>query len=45
MGRVRRYGYFLEWYIGDHIPRHVHVFNSKGSQDWLGAMDTGQKTY
>ncbi|MEZ5406048.1 MAG: hypothetical protein R3F23_07730 [Verrucomicrobiia bacterium] len=26
MARVRRYGYILEWYIGDHVPRHVHVY-------------------
>jgi hypothetical protein len=29
MGRVRRSGYILEWYIGDNVPRHVHVYNSK----------------
>ena len=37
MGRVRRYGYFLEWYIGDHVPRHVHVYNNKGKL--LGRLD------
>jgi len=26
---MRRYGYRLEWYIGDHSPRHVHVYDSK----------------
>jgi hypothetical protein len=30
MGRVRRHGYTLEWYIGDHEPRHVHVYDAKG---------------
>ena len=30
MGRVRRYGYTVEWFIGDHEPRHVHVYDSKG---------------
>ena len=30
MGRIRRNGYIIEWFIGDHPPRHVHVFNSKG---------------
>jgi len=25
VARVRRYGYILEWFIGDHEPRHVHV--------------------
>jgi len=29
MGKVRRGGYILEWYIGDHKPRHVHVYDSK----------------
>jgi hypothetical protein len=29
MGRVRRYGYTVEWFIGDHQPRHVHVYDSK----------------
>ncbi|HJW37703.1 MAG TPA: hypothetical protein VJ420_03685 [Candidatus Udaeobacter sp.] len=26
MGRVRRGGYILIWWIGDHRPRHVHVY-------------------
>ena len=30
MGRVRRSGYIIEWFIGDHAPRHVHVYDSKG---------------
>jgi hypothetical protein len=25
MGRVRRGGYIIKWFIGDHPPRHVHV--------------------
>ena len=29
MGKVRRGGYILEWYIGDHEPRHVHVYDSR----------------
>jgi hypothetical protein len=28
MGRVRRGGYYIVWWIGDHSPRHVHVFDS-----------------
>jgi len=24
MGRVRRGGYIIKWFIGDHPPRHVH---------------------
>jgi hypothetical protein len=30
MGRIRRGGYVITWYIGDHKPRHVHVETSKG---------------
>jgi hypothetical protein len=26
MGRVRRGGYLIDWWIGDHIPKHVHVY-------------------
>ena len=37
MGRMRRGGYFLFWWIGDHSPRHVHVRNAKGKK--LGRVD------
>ena len=30
MGKVRRGGYLFLWWIGDHAPRHVHVFDAKG---------------
>jgi hypothetical protein len=30
VGRVRHSGYIIEWFIGDHAPRHVHVYDSKG---------------
>jgi hypothetical protein len=30
MGKIRRSGYILEWFIGDHEPRHIHVYDSKG---------------
>jgi hypothetical protein len=30
MGKVRRGGYILLWWIGDHKPRHVHVQTAKG---------------
>jgi hypothetical protein len=30
MGRVRRGGYIITWWIGDHEPRHVHVRDAKG---------------
>lgn len=38
MGRVRRYGYVVEWFIGDHVPGHVHVYGSTGR--FLGRLDT-----
>jgi hypothetical protein len=25
MGKVRRGGYIIKWFIGDHPPRHVHI--------------------
>lgn len=37
MGRVRRSGYIIEWFIGDHTPRHVHVYDSKGR--FLGRLN------
>jgi hypothetical protein len=30
MGRVRRGGYIIFWWISDHPPRHVHVRTDKG---------------
>ncbi len=32
MGRVRRGGYILFWWIADHDPRHVHVRTAKGKK-------------
>ena len=26
MGRIRRGGYLIDWWIGDHRPKHVHVY-------------------
>ncbi len=26
MGREKRGGYLIEWWIGDHLPKHVHVY-------------------
>jgi hypothetical protein len=37
MGRVRRSGYIVEWFIGDHAPRHVHVYDAKGR--FLGRLN------
>jgi hypothetical protein len=28
MGRIRRGGFYIVWWIGDHDPRHVHVHDS-----------------
>ena len=30
MGKARRGGYMFLWWIGDHPPRHVHVFDKDG---------------
>lgn len=30
MGKVRRGGYVFIWWIGDHTPRHIHVFDKGG---------------
>ena len=40
MSRVRRYGYILEWFIGDHVPRHIHVYDNKGRL--LGRLDVNR---
>ena len=37
MGKVRRSGYILEWFIGDHEPRHIHVYD--GKHRLLGRLD------
>ena len=37
MGRVRRYGYVVEWFISDHVPGHVHVYDRTGT--FLGRLD------
>ena len=37
MGKVRRGGYILEWFIGDHVPRHIHVYDSK--RKFIGRLD------
>jgi hypothetical protein len=30
VGKVRRGGYIIFWWIGDHPPRHIHVFDKNG---------------
>lgn len=37
MGKVRRAGYVITWWKGDHEPRHVHVKTSGGRK--LGRLD------
>ncbi len=37
MGKIRRGGYILEWFIGDHEPKHVHVYDSKHT--FIGRLD------
>ena len=45
MGKIRRSGYVLEWFIGDHQPRHVHVYDSKNrlmgrlDVDWMVGVE------
>ena len=26
MGRIKRGGYLIEWWMGDHQPKHVHIY-------------------
>jgi len=26
MGRIKRGNYLIEWWIGDHLPKHVHIY-------------------
>lgn len=26
MGRIKRGGYFMEWWVGDHLPKHIHIY-------------------
>jgi len=28
MGRIRRGRYLIDWWIGDHTPKHVHVYRN-----------------
>ena len=37
MGKIWRSGYILEWFIGDHQPRHVHVYDPK--RRLIGRLD------
>ncbi len=42
MGKIRRRGYILEWFIGEHVPRHIHVYDSK--HRLLGRFDLDRMT-
>ena len=42
MGKVVRSGYIIEWFIGDHRPRHVHVYTSKRKR--IGRLDVDRLT-
>ena len=37
MGEITRRGYRIEWFIGDHGPRHVYVYDAK--ERFLGRLD------
>ena len=28
MGRIKRGGYLIEWWIGDHSSKHVHIYSN-----------------
>ena len=42
MGKIFRSGYIIEWFIGDHRPRHVHVYTSK--RRLIGRLDVDRMT-
>ena len=42
MSRVRRGGYIIKWFIGDHTPRHVHVEMENG--ELVGRLDLERMT-
>ena len=37
MEEITRREYRIEWFIGDHGPRHVHVYDAK--ERFLGRLD------
>ncbi len=42
MGRVRRRGYIIKWFIGDHPPRRLHVEKENG--ELIGRLDLERMT-
>lgn len=43
MGKVRRGGYIIKWFIGDHPPRHVHVEKETGKLLGRFSLETMQE--
>ena len=37
MGKIRRGGFIIKWFIGDHSPRHVHIETPGGKL--IGRLD------
>ena len=42
MGRIRRGGYIIKWFIGDHPPTHVHIEKENG--ELIGRLDLERMT-
>ena len=42
MGRIRRGGFFIVWWIGDHSPRNVHVYDSAERFLGRGEIPSGE---
>ena len=42
MGKIRRGGFLFLWWLGDHAPRHIHVFDGKGEKLGRVAIHTGE---
>ena len=40
-GEIPRRGYRIEWFSGDHGPRHVRVYDAK--ERFLGRLDIDQR--
>jgi len=40
MGKIRRGGYMFIWWVGDHAPPHVHVFDKNGKLITRVNLDT-----
>lgn len=40
MARIRPYGYIVEWFTGDHVPRHLHVYDRRGK--FIGRLDVNR---